>query len=139
MGKKKKKDIIHLEKESVIPILKHKLIAALANRISFGLFNSISHLFFFYQCNAWMHGWWIPIWVGSFTERSRSDVDEFLKLCQRVEYTIRAWYLLQFEDLMVTLLIGEYVIELKSLVCFFKEICLWWSAIVFLLWAYSWC
>lgn len=56
MGKKKKKDIIHLEKESVIPILKHKLIAALANRISFGLFNSISHLFFFYQCNAWMHG-----------------------------------------------------------------------------------
>ncbi|KAG6748596.1 hypothetical protein POTOM_048525 [Populus tomentosa] len=43
---------------------------------------------------------WIPIWVGSFTERSRSDVDEFLKLCQRVEYTIRAWYLLQFEDLM---------------------------------------
>ncbi|PNT04858.2 hypothetical protein POPTR_014G144500v4 [Populus trichocarpa] len=68
MGKKKKKDIIHLEKESVIPILKHKLIAALANRISI--------------------------------ERSRSDVDEFLKLCQRVEYTIRAWYLLQFEDLM---------------------------------------
>jgi hypothetical protein len=53
MGKKKKKDIIHLEKESVIPILKHKLIAALANRISFGLFNSISHLFFF--INA-MHG-----------------------------------------------------------------------------------
>ncbi|KAH8489385.1 hypothetical protein H0E87_024848 [Populus deltoides] len=68
MGKKKKKDIIHLEKESVIPILKHKLIAALANRISI--------------------------------ERGRSDVDEFLKLCQRVEYTIRAWYLLQFEDLM---------------------------------------
>ncbi|KAJ6880225.1 hypothetical protein NC652_033539 [Populus alba x Populus x berolinensis] len=68
MGKKKKKDIIHLEKESVIPILKHKLIAALAKRISI--------------------------------ERSRSDVDEFLKLCQRVEYTIRAWYLLQFEDLM---------------------------------------
>ncbi|KAJ6680341.1 AMINOPEPTIDASE [Salix purpurea] len=66
MGKKKKRDIIHLEKESVIPVLKHKLIAALANRI----------------------------------KRSRSDVDEFLKLCQRVEYTIRAWYLLQFEDLM---------------------------------------
>ncbi|KAF9669452.1 hypothetical protein SADUNF_Sadunf14G0109000 [Salix dunnii] len=65
---KKKKDIINLEKESVIPVLKHKLIAALANRISI--------------------------------ERSRSDVDEFLKLCQRVEYTIRAWYLLQFEDLM---------------------------------------
>lgn len=79
---------------------------------------------------------WIPTWAGSFTERSRSDVDEFLKLCQRVEYTIRAWYLLQFEDLMV---IGEYVTELKSLACFLKEICLWWSAIVFLLWAYSWC
>jgi hypothetical protein len=122
MGKKKKKDIIHLEKESVIPILKHKLIAALANRISIGLFNSISHLFFLsMQC---MDAW-IPIWVGSFTDRGRSDVDEFLKLCQRVEYTIRAWYLLQFEDLMVTLLIGEYVIELKSLVCFSKEICLW--------------
>ncbi|WCJ40254.1 hypothetical protein M5689_021184 [Euphorbia peplus] len=26
--------------------------------------------------------------------------DEFLKLCRRVEYTIRAWYLLQFEELM---------------------------------------
>lgn len=30
-----------------------------------------------------------------------SDRTEFLKLCKRVEYTIRAWYLLQFEDLMV--------------------------------------
>ena len=30
-----------------------------------------------------------------------SDRAEFLKLCKRVEYTIRAWYLLQFEDLMV--------------------------------------
>lgn len=29
-----------------------------------------------------------------------SDRTEFLKLCKRVEYTIRAWYLLQFEDLM---------------------------------------
>nr|XP_010942348.1 uncharacterized protein LOC105060376 [Elaeis guineensis] len=29
-----------------------------------------------------------------------SDQTEFLKLCKRVEYTIRAWYLLQFEDLM---------------------------------------
>ena len=65
MGKKNKKDIIHLEKESVIPSLKHKLIAALANRISFGLFNSISHLFFLpMQCmDAWMMdsnlGWFI--------------------------------------------------------------------------------
>ncbi|XP_027350271.1 uncharacterized protein LOC113861562 isoform X2 [Abrus precatorius] len=29
-----------------------------------------------------------------------SDRAEFLKLCNRIEYTIRAWYLLQFEDLM---------------------------------------
>ncbi|XP_030450235.2 uncharacterized protein LOC115672559 [Syzygium oleosum] len=29
-----------------------------------------------------------------------SDRKEFLRLCKRVEYTIRAWYLLQFEDLM---------------------------------------
>ncbi|VFQ79999.1 unnamed protein product [Cuscuta campestris] len=29
-----------------------------------------------------------------------ADRAEFLKLCKRVEYTIRAWYLLQFEDLM---------------------------------------
>ncbi|GJV55848.1 hypothetical protein Tco_1456853 [Tanacetum coccineum] len=34
-----------------------------------------------------------------FAEHS-SDRAEFLKLCKRVEYTIRAWYLLQFEDLM---------------------------------------
>uniref|UniRef100_A0A7C9CZ15 Aminopeptidase n=1 Tax=Opuntia streptacantha TaxID=393608 RepID=A0A7C9CZ15_OPUST len=66
MGKKeKKKDVIRLERESVIPILKPKLIMTLANLI----------------------------------EHS-SDRTEFLKLCKRVEYTIRAWYLLQFEDLM---------------------------------------
>ncbi|KAH9329370.1 hypothetical protein KI387_001478 [Taxus chinensis] len=29
-----------------------------------------------------------------------SDKTEFLKLCKRIEYTIRAWYFLQFEDLM---------------------------------------
>ncbi|XP_057862405.1 uncharacterized protein LOC131070775 [Cryptomeria japonica] len=29
-----------------------------------------------------------------------SDRAEFLKLCKRIEYTIRAWYFLQFEDLM---------------------------------------
>lgn len=62
---KKKKDVIRLERESVIPILKPKLIMTLANLI----------------------------------EHS-SDRAEFLKLCKRVEYTIRAWYLLQFEDLM---------------------------------------
>ncbi|MED6105909.1 hypothetical protein PIB30_000037 [Stylosanthes scabra] len=61
----KKKDVIRLERESVIPILKPRLIMTLANLI----------------------------------EHS-SDRAEFLKLCKRVEYTIRAWYLLQFEDLM---------------------------------------
>ncbi|KAK2665997.1 hypothetical protein Ddye_004571 [Dipteronia dyeriana] len=65
MGKKKKKDVIRLELESVIPILKNKLVSTLAD-----LFEQ------------------------------KSDRLEFLKLCQRVEYTIRAWYLLQFEDLM---------------------------------------
>ncbi|KAL3722916.1 hypothetical protein ACJRO7_035155 [Eucalyptus globulus] len=33
--------------------------------------------------------------IEDSTERA-----EFLKLCKRVEYTIRAWYLLQFEDFM---------------------------------------
>ncbi|KAL6643538.1 hypothetical protein ACP70R_018304 [Stipagrostis hirtigluma subsp. patula] len=28
------------------------------------------------------------------------DRNEFLKLCKKIEYTVRAWYLLQFEDLM---------------------------------------
>ncbi|KAF6169758.1 hypothetical protein GIB67_004150 [Kingdonia uniflora] len=37
--------------------------------------------------------------LGNLIERG-SDRAEFLKLCKRVEYTIRAWYLLQFEDLM---------------------------------------
>ncbi|KAJ9564232.1 hypothetical protein OSB04_000198 [Centaurea solstitialis] len=62
---KEKKEVIRLERESVIPVLKPKLIMTLANLI----------------------------------EQS-SDRAEFLKLCKRVEYTIRAWYLLQFEDLM---------------------------------------
>ncbi|KAL0344197.1 UNVERIFIED_CONTAM: hypothetical protein Sangu_1307100 [Sesamum angustifolium] len=60
------KDVIRLERESVIPILKPKLIVHLANLI----------------------------------EHS-SDRAEFLKLCKRVEYTIRAWYMLHFEDLML--------------------------------------
>uniref|UniRef100_A0A5B6ZPV4 Aminopeptidase n=1 Tax=Davidia involucrata TaxID=16924 RepID=A0A5B6ZPV4_DAVIN len=65
MDKKKKKEVIRLERESVIPILKPRLFMTLANLI----------------------------------EHS-SDRAEFLKLCKRIEYTIRAWYLLQFEDLM---------------------------------------
>ncbi|KAI6700892.1 hypothetical protein NL676_015216 [Syzygium grande] len=65
MADEKKKEVIRLERESVIPVLKPKLIMTLANLI----------------------------------EHS-SDRADFLKLCKRVEYTIRAWYLLQFEDLM---------------------------------------
>ncbi|GMN57382.1 hypothetical protein TIFTF001_026486 [Ficus carica] len=65
-NKEKKKEVIRIERESVIPILKPKLIMTLANLIEHG-----------------------------------TDRAEFLKLCKRVEYTIRAWYLLQFEDLMV--------------------------------------
>ncbi|OMO99276.1 hypothetical protein COLO4_13386 [Corchorus olitorius] len=65
MGKKKKKDIIRLERESVIPIVKKKLINTIADLIE-----------------------------------SKSEHAEFLKFCQRVEYTIRAWYLIQFDDLM---------------------------------------
>ncbi|KAL6135756.1 hypothetical protein ACLB2K_067982 [Fragaria x ananassa] len=61
----KKKDMIRIERESVIPVLKPKLIMTLANLI----------------------------------EHS-SDRAEFLKLSKRIEYTVRAWYLLQFEDLM---------------------------------------
>ncbi|CAK9317851.1 unnamed protein product [Citrullus colocynthis] len=61
----KNREVIRLERESVIPVLKPKLIMTLANLI----------------------------------EHS-SDRAEFLKLCKRIEYTIRAWYLLQFEDLM---------------------------------------
>ncbi|KAI3862669.1 hypothetical protein MKW92_005820 [Papaver armeniacum] len=63
--KKNDKDVIRLERESVIPVLKPRIIMTLANLIEHG-----------------------------------NDRAEFLKLCKRVEYTIRAWYLLQFEDLM---------------------------------------
>ncbi|KAF3334431.1 hypothetical protein FCM35_KLT21035 [Carex littledalei] len=59
------KEVIRLERESVIPILKPKITMKLAYLIE-----------------------------------QDTDRSEFLKLCKRVEYTIRAWYLLQFEDLM---------------------------------------
>ncbi|KAJ6680338.1 AMINOPEPTIDASE [Salix purpurea] len=62
---RKKKEVIRLERESVIPVLKPKLIMTLANLIEHG-----------------------------------TDRAEFLKLCKRIEYTIRAWYFLQFEDMM---------------------------------------
>ncbi|CAL5185501.1 unnamed protein product [Lathyrus oleraceus] len=61
----KKKEVIRIERESVIPILKPRLFISLANLI-----------------------------------KHSSDRAEFLKLCKRIEYTIRAWYLLQFEDMM---------------------------------------
>ncbi|KAB2008263.1 hypothetical protein ES319_D10G087900v1 [Gossypium barbadense] len=60
-----KKEVIRLERESVIPILKPKLIMTLSNLI-----------------------------------RHSADRAEFVKFSKRVEYTIRAWYHLQFEDLM---------------------------------------
>ncbi|XP_040370841.1 uncharacterized protein LOC112186322 isoform X3 [Rosa chinensis] len=76
MGKSKKKEIIRLERESVIGVTKARLISTLAAEIE----ND----------------------TQDRTEEQRiPDRDEFLKLCKRVEYTIRAWYLLQFEDLMV--------------------------------------
>ncbi|KAG4952233.1 hypothetical protein GLYMA_16G147900v4 [Glycine max] len=65
MGNEKKKEVIRIERESVIPVLKPQLIMALANLI-----------------------------------KHSADRVEFLKLCKRIEYTIRAWYLLQFEDMM---------------------------------------
>ncbi|KAL4577066.1 hypothetical protein LXL04_013167 [Taraxacum kok-saghyz] len=74
-----KKEVIRLEREAVIPILKPRLIMALANLID--------ALVLKFQTKF------------SIAEHS-SDRGEFLKLCKRVEYTIRAWYLLQFEDLM---------------------------------------
>ncbi|XP_058773327.1 uncharacterized protein LOC131647458 [Vicia villosa] len=61
----KKKEVIRIERESVIPILKPRLFISLANLI-----------------------------------KRSADRDEFLKLCKKIEYTIRAWYLLQFEDMM---------------------------------------
>ncbi|XP_012457716.1 uncharacterized protein LOC105778537 [Gossypium raimondii] len=60
-----KKEVIRLERESVIPILKPKLIMTLSNLI-----------------------------------QHSADRAEFVKFSKRVEYTIRAWYHLQFEDLM---------------------------------------
>ncbi|KAL5711234.1 hypothetical protein ACHQM5_021712 [Ranunculus cassubicifolius] len=64
-NKNDEKEVIRLERESVIPVLKPRLIMTLANLIE--------HV---------------------------SNREEFLKLSKRVEYTIRAWYNLQFEDLM---------------------------------------
>ena len=43
-----------------------------------------------------------------------TDRAEFLKLCKRVEYTIRAWYLLQFEDMMVLVIFSSCVFKLRT-------------------------
>uniref|UniRef100_M8BFS0 Aminopeptidase n=1 Tax=Aegilops tauschii TaxID=37682 RepID=M8BFS0_AEGTA len=43
------------------------------------------------------------------------DRAEFMKLCRRVEYTVRAWYLLQFEDLMQLYALFDPVSGEKSL------------------------
>ncbi|RRT74279.1 hypothetical protein B296_00005064 [Ensete ventricosum] len=100
------KDVIRLERESVIPILKPKLVMKLADLIG-------AHLPFLH--NLWSlrfalflteHLNWGLLYLFIFTfsiAEHDSDRAEFIKLCKRVEYTIRAWYLLQFEDLMVTL------------------------------------
>ncbi|TVU24609.1 hypothetical protein EJB05_27057 [Eragrostis curvula] len=74
------KEVVRLERESVIPILKPKLVMKLAYLI----------------------------------ERD-NDRAEFMKLCRRVEYTIRAWYLLQFEDLMQLYALFDPVNGEKSL------------------------
>ncbi|XP_062196963.1 uncharacterized protein LOC133899934 isoform X2 [Phragmites australis] len=83
-GREKKdgvmKEVIRLERESVIPILKPKLVMKLADLI----------------------------------ERDNDRV-EFMKLCRRVEYTIRAWYLLQFEDLLQLYSLFDPVYGKKSL------------------------
>ncbi|KAE8674047.1 UPF0496 protein [Hibiscus syriacus] len=60
-----KKEVVRLERESVILTLKPKIIMTLSNLI-----------------------------------QHSTDRAEFVKFCKRVEYTVRAWYLLQFEDLM---------------------------------------
>eukprot|EP00249_Psilotum_nudum_P015836 c25544_g1_i2 orf=538-2043(-) len=68
MGKPKKlvrRDIMRIQRESVIMTMKPNLVMGLANLLV-----------------------------------SNSDTDEFLKLCKRIEATIRAWYHLQFEDFM---------------------------------------
>ncbi|KAL5183942.1 LINE-1 retrotransposable element ORF2 protein [Glycine soja] len=40
--------------------------------------------------------------INGLDRSMNSDRTEFLKLFKRIEYTIRAWYLLQFEELMIS-------------------------------------
>lgn len=42
-----------------------------------------------------------PILINTLSKRIvLAERDEFLKFCKRVEYTIRAWYIIHFEDMM---------------------------------------
>ena len=52
----------------------------------------------------------VPNWCAEH----EVDRNEFLKLCKKMEYTIRAWYLLQFEDLMASLLFVSIVSTVLS-------------------------
>ncbi|XP_048502324.1 uncharacterized protein LOC104897658 isoform X5 [Beta vulgaris subsp. vulgaris] len=79
MGKKKK-EIIQLDRESVIPILKPRLIQGLTQLIE-----------------------------------NKLEREEFLTFCKRVEYTIRAWYHVQFEEMMQLHTLFEPVVGAKKL------------------------
>ncbi|XP_057542484.1 uncharacterized protein LOC130820942 isoform X1 [Amaranthus tricolor] len=79
MGKKKK-EVIQLDRESVIPILKPKLTQELTKLIE-----------------------------------SKTDQEDFLRFCKKVEYTIRAWYLVFFEEMMQLFNLFEPVVGARKL------------------------
>ncbi|GJN16858.1 hypothetical protein PR202_gb03882 [Eleusine coracana subsp. coracana] len=78
----KEKDVVRLERESVISIMKPKLIMKLAYLIG----GKSDSCFVDSPCT--------PV------KWNQHQKEEFLKLCKRVEYTMRAWYHLQFDDMM---------------------------------------
>lgn len=41
-----------------------------------------------------------------FSKENEDDRFEFVKLCKRFEYVIRAWYLIHFENMMVRKIIS---------------------------------
>uniref|UniRef100_A0A803MZH9 Aminopeptidase n=1 Tax=Chenopodium quinoa TaxID=63459 RepID=A0A803MZH9_CHEQI len=62
---------------------------------------SKDHLVYEIEFELKLESWGLLIWFHCYLNwEHSSDRAEFLKFCKRVEYTIRAWYLLQFEDLM---------------------------------------
>lgn len=94
--KEKKKDVIRLEREAVIPILKHKLTTALS--LHFGLLSFLPFHFFY----IYLFLLFIKLYIFyNHSPAENGEREEFLRFCQRVECTIRAWYHLHFEDLMV--------------------------------------